>query len=208
MAVCVEIAVAKTTLTARGLDHSWKVVRELGRDGRTFAICDVQARAHDTRGTICDFLQRLEKAGYAERAGSADGRRGAERKLWRLLKSPSKRPAIRRSGEIISPYGAKTQQMWNFIRGPMARQSFSIADVVAYASTDEIAIQLPGARTFVCNLLAVGYLVKVGDKPTRWRLKPSMNSGPLPPVTMAARVIYDQNRHAIVGKVIAEEVPA
>lgn len=207
MTLSLAITIASVKQTARGLDHTWKVLRDLGRDGQSFAICDVQAHTHDSRGTICDFLQRLEKAGFAERTGSSAGRRGTSRKQWHLLKSPSKRPAIRRSGEIIR-YGAKTQQMWNFIRGPMARQGFSIADVVAYATTDEIAIQPPRARTFVCNLLAVGYLVKVDDKPTRWRLKPSMNSGPLPPVTMSARVVYDQNRHEIVGKVVAEEVPA
>jgi hypothetical protein len=189
----------------RGLDHSWAVIRELGRDGMTFSIAEVQAQSNDSRGTICDFLQRLEKAGFAERAGEEPGRKGSTRKLWRLLKAPAHRPMLSRKGEPVAPRpGAGRQQMWNVIRGPMARNGFSARELAAYASTREVAVSRGAAASYVSALAAAGYLVSLGRG--SWRLKPSMNSGPLPPATLKCRGIYDRNRQAIVGDLVAEEV--
>ncbi len=33
-----------------------------------------------------------------------------------------------------------------------------------------------------------------------------MNTGPLPPIILRAKGVFDQNRHEIVGPVVTEEV--
>jgi hypothetical protein len=45
----------------------------------------------------------------------------------------------------------------------------------------------------------------VNKKGRARRLKPSMNSGPRPPMILRAKLVFDQNRHRLVGDIMAEE---
>jgi hypothetical protein len=210
MSLVLKLSVSSAAILKRGQDHYWRVIREIGANGRTFSASDVLDLSNEPqRGTLNDFLRRLEKAGYIEAAGlqETNGPKATPAKLWRLLKSPARRPSLDREGRATRAR-ASQQQMWNFMRGPMARSGFTCRDLAAYASTDEVPVPLQTAKSFVKTLNGAGYLTAAdrGRNGSRWRLKPSMNTGPLPPMILRAKLVFDQNRHSVMGETLAEEV--
>ncbi|KQZ14337.1 hypothetical protein ASD44_09825 [Mesorhizobium sp. Root554] len=204
MGIILKLTVGSTTVVNRGLDHTWAVIRRLGKDGATFSACDVCRASNDSRGTISEFLRRLSLAGFVRPAGETVGPKGVNRKLWLLMQSPARRPIVTRTGGL-SDAGKSRQQAWNFMRGPMSRQGFTLADLTVYATTSEVAVTLAAARSFVRGLKQGGYLVDLGGRPKQWRLKPSMNTGPLPPAALESQVVFDRNRNMVFGDIVARE---
>lgn len=104
---------------------------------------------------------------------------------------------------------AARQQMWNVMRGPMGRDGFDLRDLMAWGATAAVSIAEAEARSFIRALLRGGYLFVVQPaqrkRPTRWRLRPKMNTGPKPPMCFRARMIFDQNLGQVVGETTAEE---
>ncbi|QDY99087.1 hypothetical protein FQ775_01145 [Nitratireductor mangrovi] len=194
----------------RGQDHFWKVIRTLGADGRTFSASAVSACSQEPHtGTITTFLRRLHLAGIVadtgERQKAANGR---QETLWQLAKSPEATPIVSRDGTQTRQRSAQ-QQMWNIMRGTAGRAGFTYRDLIALGSTDDLEIADNTAKSFIQQLSRAGYLQKLDaggpGRPARWRLRPAMNSGPLPPKLLRAKLVYDQNRERVTGDVIAEE---
>ncbi len=108
-----------------------------------------------------------------------------------------------------APPDAPRQQMWNVMRGPMGRDGFDLRDLMAWGSTAAVGVTEAEARRFIRALLRGGYLFVVQPgvhlRPTRWRLRPRMNTGPKPPQAFRARMIFDANLGQVVGAVAAEE---
>ena len=84
------------------------------------------------------------------------------------------------------------------MRGPLARDGFTFHDLALWGSTDESPVARNTAQAYVQRLADAGYLVQVHaggpQKPTVWRLKPAMNTGPRPPLVLRAQIVFDQNR--------------
>jgi len=88
--------------------------------------------------------------------------------------------------------------------------SFTAQDIVAWSSTDNTRISIETAKSYIAVLARAGYLIEmVKGTPGKlgiWRLAPHMNTGPLAPMILRTKMVFDQNRHEIVGPVETEEV--
>lgn len=195
----------------RGIDHVWSVILDLTRNGDTFTHHDVDQRCCDPADYgITDYLRRLTLAGILADAGSepARGRRRG-RRIYRLVQRHQEAPRLRRDGSRV-PVRAN-QLMWNTMRN-LLRDGFTSRELATFASTDEVSVPAPTAQSYIKHLAAAGYLTvlqeSVGPHRAKWRLKPSMASGPLAPKLLRTHVVYDPNTHALHGpaEVVAEEV--
>lgn len=210
MPVALKLIVTKAEPLMRGQDHFWRVIRALGAEGRLFTAAQVGAVSDEAhRSTITTYLRRLEMAGYLAGRGTRRSASGKHERQWELLRGPEATPTVSRDGTRQRQTTAQ-QQMWNVMRGPMARTGFTYADLVAYGSTDDLAIPAVTAKSYIALLFKAGYLLQLHPggpgKPALWRLRPAMNTGPQPPMALRAKLIFDQNRHRVVGDAIAEEV--
>lgn len=186
----------------RGREYLWSVVRSLPGE---FTTGDVLAQTNgERRGTVWRFVHMLEQAGYVKKVGGEDGAPRRQARHFRVIKRPTRLPPLDNSGRQ-GQFGEAKRLMWNVMRSPVGRVGFTITDLVLYGSTDEVAIHRTTAANFIRVLAKAGYLVEIGRK--TWRLKPSMNSGPLPPLVMTAEFVWDQNRKCPAGEAIAEERP-
>lgn len=186
----------------RGQDGFWQVIRQLDKAG-PWSVIDVDAESNTHKASVRDFVRRLVKAGIARVAGTAPGN-GTPMTLYRLLKNPADTPRLRRDGSMARPSGQ--QQMWRAMR---SLRQFDAAELAFAASTDDAAIDLVAARSYINRLSAAGYLAMVSPGKTTggmavWRLKPSMHTGPKAPQVMRTHFIFDPNRGEIVGASTAE----
>lgn len=191
----------------RGHDHYWDVIRKLGKDVGTFTVKDVVGATTAHHATVDDFMKRLQRAGIIAAAGTVGEGHWAQ-KQFRLVETPRETPSLRRDG-TPGDYGRARQNMWNIIRGPQGRDGIAGDELAMFAATDEIPVAVPSAKEFLQRLAKAGYLT-VAQKAahhrlTRYRLKPSMNSGPLAPKLLRARIVYDPNNRTVVGNAVAEE---
>lgn len=189
----------------RGHDHFWRVIRELSERG-AWGVRDIRVRCGGRveTSTIRDFVKRLVAGGYAEETCILD-----QQQLYRLLKSSLTTPKLRRDG-TVALQGRGQIQMWNMIRGPMGRDGFTTKDLALFASTEEVEIKPNTASSYVKHLNEAGYLACLREgkprQPAVYRLKPAMNTGPLPPLVLRSQIVFDQNREAALGPVEAHEV--
>lgn len=189
----------------RGKDHYWHVIRQL-EDG--WAVSDIRRLSNGARlSTIRNFIRSLVEGGYvAEVPLQADGI-----VRYRLIKLSREAPSLKPDG---SPrLGGRCQlQMWNLIRGPMGREGVSHADLALYASTEDVVVQTDTAARYLRRLAQAGYLLTLRagkpGAPAIYRLKPAMNTGPMPPIVLRALFVFDQNREEAVGPVDGCEVAA
>jgi hypothetical protein len=213
MALALRLTVSKAEPLRRGQEHFWRVARTLGADRRTFTAAQIAELSDEPHiGTIVSWLRRLEKAGIIAASGRQPSPSSSRRETaWSLLRSPETLPVISRDGSTTRPRTAR-QQMWNVMRGPAGRTGFTYGDLVTFGSTDDLSIGANTAKSFIQEMRQGGYLIQLDrggpGRPAIWRLRPAMNSGPLPPMTLTGRVIYDQNRGRLSGEVVAHEVPS
>lgn len=210
MPLALKLTVSKAEPVHRGQEHFWRVIRTLGVDGRPFTASNIAAVSSEPHaGTITTWLRRLSKAGVLSKNGRvANAATGRLEACWRLLQNPEQAPIVSRDGSAFRPRSAR-QQMWNVMRGPSGRTGFTWRDLVAYASTDDLVIRPNSAKSYIQELKQGGYFIQLDpggpNRPALWRLRPAMNSGPLPPMVMRAKLVFDQNRRRVAGEVVAEE---
>lgn len=194
---------ALTVHIPRGHAGYWQIIRELDRIG-PWSVATAAGQTNARREAITDYVSRLCKAGIAERVGAYQGP-VTSLPLYRLLRRPIDYPRLRRDGSESLPTGQ--EQMWRAIR---ALGTFSYLELAHAASTDDVQVAPAAAKTYVNRLGRAGYLVPVQPgKPrtaTIWRLKPSMNTGPLPPLIMRTKLIWDQNTQEVMATDPAREV--
>lgn len=184
----------------RGIEHFWSVIRELDEAGPwTVREIDLRSRVRD-QSTIADFVRRLEAAGMAAKTGEVRraSPHGRAAPLFRLIgHKPARAPRLRRDG-TPGLQGRGQQQMWTVMRGPLARDGFTFNDLALWGSTDDVVVAKETAKKYVRHLASAGYLLQLragaARRPAIWRLKPSMNTGPRPPLILTARIVFDQNR--------------
>lgn len=196
----------KSKPVLRGHDHFWSIIMDRHRAGHAFTRRDIDRASNADLGTIRDFLRRLEAAGIIERVGT-DTETGEISYRSQVVQSAA--PRVRRDGSVIESQPA-TRCMWNLMRGPNGRAGFTYLDLVRWASTDDTAITVNTARSYIKTLHSAGYLVAITAggprKPTIWRLDPRMNTGPQAPMILRTKLIFDPNKQVVVGPAEAEEV--
>lgn len=199
----------------KGHDHFWKVIREVGADGAEFTINDIVRETAAHKDSVGDFIRRLTRtvppvaaaAGYREvRNGTWKPSSSVRARTYRLLRAPNETPSLRRDG-TEGLYGRKRQHLWNILRGPQAREGIDAAELAMLAETAELPIAVTAAKEYLQKLEAAGYLivlqVAANNRLTRYRLRPG--NGPKAPKLLKAQLVYDPNRHEIVGPAFCEE---
>jgi hypothetical protein len=198
----------------RGIEHYWSVIRKLD-DAGSWSVHDVhQQTSARERATIANFVARLVAAGMAVDTGETRRVRekhGRPGPLYRLSgPKPARAPRLRRDGTPASQ-GRGQQQMWNVMRGSLGRDGFTFHDLALWGSTDTVVVATATAKKYVQHLADAGYLLALRKgttgKAALWRLKPAMNTGPRPPLILAAKIVYDPNRKAAAPFEAVEVAP-
>jgi len=204
MAFVLKLKAVKGKPAPRGVDHDWSVMMDHAVAGTCFSVDDIAERSNSAKSNIVGFIRRLEKAGFIEPVWAIPP-------AWRVKIRQRVTPKVRDDGTVLTG-ASKQQAMWNTMRSPVSRIGFTADDLVAWGSTDELQISKETARTYISLLAGAGYLIQLAPSGARklamWRLAPAMNTGPLPPMILRTKVVFDQNRHEVVGESIAEEVQA
>lgn len=207
MSIVLRLQFGKAERILRGQAHYWAVMRALQAERGRFTAADIDAASNAAGSDIRKFIRGLVDAGYVAAAG-ATGRMlpGANAEMaYRIVRNQAECPRLTKSGI----QGTGQRNMWNVLRGPLGRDGIDARDLAAFASTDAVPVPFETARTYLKMLAQAGYLACLAKGgPARlavWRLKPSMNTGPLPPMILRAKLVYDQNAGKVMGEATAEE---
>ncbi len=207
MSIVLKLQVGKAEPVMRGQAHFWKVMRTLQADHGEFTAPQVDLASNADIRDIHKFIRTLVAAGFVELAGEDDGptNGGTPLKSYRIVRDQAACPRLSKS----YVQGTGQRNMWNVLRGPLGRSGVTVVDLAAYASTEEIPVSRETAGSYAKLLVQAGYLVPVVKGGARklavWRLKPSMNTGPLPPMILRTKLVYDQNAGKVMGEPVAEE---
>lgn len=204
MSIVLKLTAKKGKPVLRGFDHFWSFMMDRALTDASFSTADIFNCSNASKSNINDFTQRMEKAGFIERVSFTEPPR------WKVRIKQRATPKVRRDGTILAG-ASKQQAMWNTMRSPVSRTGFTAQDLMVWGSTDELKIAKETARSYIAMLANAGYLIQLvpggPNKLALWRLNPAMNTGPLPPMILRTRVVFDQNRHEVVGESVAEEEP-
>jgi hypothetical protein len=203
MSIILKLKVQKGLPIRRGYDHFWSVIMELDQQGQPITVDGIDERSSTKRSAIVAFVRKLEKAGVLEPSETGTG--------YKSLLRQSSAPRIRRNGSLIESQPPR-RCMWNYMRGPLARNGFCTRDLVNWSQTDETRIAMDSAKAYVSNLFDAGYLILLAagkrGSPAYYRLDPKMIKGPEAPMVLRSQFVYDPNSQEIYGDATAEEVVA
>lgn len=194
----------------RGEDAYWRIIRTLDARG-PWTVREVEDETASTHRAVAAYVRKLVKAGFARLVEPPAGRKVRPQwraKRYRLAKSPQAAPRIRADGTVIGI--DRRQCMWNAIR---KLKGFTVRELAVFAALPDQPIREKCAQRYIELLAAAGYLTLIearkGSSHQRvWRLKPSMNTGPLSPSRYKACVIFDRNRQELMGDAALSEEAA
>ena len=165
-----------------------------GRTGE-FTIAEIAARASDaTLNTVACYVHACKRAGYVTAVGQRRLPNGYRAKTFAVNVTRPDAPFEKPAAE--PRLGAAQRQLWIAMRG---LGTFTGQELALAASTDEVVVSPAVARKYVAALRRAGYVQALpgqGRRHVRMRLKPSMNTGPNPPVLRGDGSVVDRNRPA------------
>lgn len=195
------VEVALKIKVPRGIDGYWSIILDLGRDGGTFSVPEINARSNTDKATISGYVNRLVRAGYLALDHLEPSSKGSAQRFYRILKLSAEAPRVRRDGTEAP----RDQQwrLWATIR--LMRHGFTAQQLAFTAGLDE-AVPIGTVRSYIQNLERVGYLGRVGSRqPGKMPTFRLVNdTGPKPPKILATRSVWDQNRCQLVGESVTE----
>lgn len=208
MSIVLKLTLAGSKRLLRGQAHYWRAMREQSAESGRFSVASIDMVSNADRGDIRKFIRGLAAAGFVEPAGEIPMVKGAPEKLYRIIRNQAECPRLTRNGSQQTGQ----RNMWNLLRGPMGRDGITARDLAAFASTEDVPVSIETAKAYLKTLARADYLaclVEGGPKKLAvWRLKPAMNTGPLPPMILRSKLVYDQNSDRVIGEVLAEEEPS
>ncbi|PZA12437.1 hypothetical protein DNX69_10695 [Rhodopseudomonas palustris] len=203
------IAAKLTVPVSTGQDAIWQIIRDLDKKG-PWSIADIDgAAARANVDTLVDYIHRLRTGGYIALAGRRPTKgSGTPTNLYRVTKPQSTAPRLRRDGSAAPP--SAQLFMWRAMR---SLRQFDFRELARVASTDELIISEVTAKSYLQRLADAGFLQMLkacaigrgNSSPAVWRLKPSMNSGPLAPQILRTHFVFDPNRKVVVGNAAPAE---
>lgn len=180
------------------IESAWRVVREL----RRFTLRDVMHRASVQEGELQTLLLGWAAAGIIEREDwgthtrREDGTFGSG--FYVLRRDTGIRPPrVDRHGHPVTR-GLVNENIWVAVQ---RLASFDHREVLAIASTDQVRTTAWNVRSTIhawyqAQLLELVTAARPGT-PARYRLAPGCG-GPLPPMILRSRTVYDQNRGQVL----------
>lgn len=207
MSIVLKLKVERPERILRGQKHYWAVMRAQQAEHGHFTVAAIDKASNTNPGDIRSFVARLVSAGIVEHIGTKPhALGGSATKIYRIVRDQNECPRVGKDGATIS---SAQRNIWNVLRGPMGRNGINARDLAAFAATEDAPVSLGTARQYLKILALAGYLTALTKgKPGTlavWRLKPAMNTGPLPPMILRSKMVYDQNANKMMGDVIAEE---
>lgn len=181
----------------------WEAIRARTEDWTRYQI----ARAADVEdNTVTTYLQALVKAGIVEPVSAERISNIAREITYRLVRDEGlDAPRLRRDGSRVTQ-GLAQEQMWRALR--MVSADTNARELAAHASTPAVPVVESAAEHYLAALNLAGYLActrqgKGLGRPgkgllARYRLLPSRNTGPRPPMVCKLHVIYDPNEDKVV----------
>lgn len=179
----------------RGPEHYWKAACDFGPEGftaRELLGCTNGVSRTTVRIWIAEMIERGALVVIERRDVKPRGQL-----VYAVARQTKKAP--------IDPevkHGRIQRQLWTAMRN---LTTFSIAELAAAASTDDVSISRHSAADYVRRLTLAGALTIV--RPTRannlnsglWRLKKSADTGPLAPRQITMSVMIDRNTGKALG---------
>jgi len=183
----------------------WKSACAFGRAGFTVAqlagcTCGV------ANSTVRQWVRDMASQGELKVVGSEPGIAGKDKHRYAVSRLRMKAPVVRRP-EFKGTLGRAQQQLWNTMR--MLKESWTLAELVLTASTEEILVSRNTANKYVAALARAGIVQvvkspaygqkgKLGAIAGRYRLTRKI-TGPKPPRILAAQFVFDPNSDKIIG---------
>jgi hypothetical protein len=196
----------------RGNEGFWQIICRLSETQSSFTVEDIDGESNVNPQLIRKYIRLLVAGGFVESCGSRGAKSGKSGDFkagaYRLLKKQRQAPRVRADGSLI-PRTTAMEQLWTAIR---SLKTFGLRDLIFSATTEDVKPSYALAKRYAHYLTTGGYLTVINPTHTgkqRWRLKPGMNTGPLPPRMKAIRAdaMWDPNLGAFVGEpAIAKEV--
>jgi predicted transcriptional regulator len=175
-------------------DAVWAAVRQVRSD---FSVIDidhaiVQAGVRGVADdTIQVYLKRLMRGGFVKLVDQQWVTGGASRNIYSLIKDAGQQAPRLRADGTESTQGAGNEAMWRSIK---MLKEFSYVEVL---STCGVQVSVSTIKTYLMHLQRAGYLVihQAGgpNKPARYKLLPSMNTGPRAPMVQRTHRVFDAN---------------
>lgn len=190
-----------------GYEGIWAAVRELQQFTLADLIMAVAKKNWSVNDeTVRDYLRRLQRGGYLTVIKAEAVKGNLRTHTYELVNDCGVHaPRLTRDGSP-STSGMGRINMWRSMR---ILKEFDARDIAASASNDLVAVKLSEASDYIKHLHAAGYLKRVqaanhAGGMARYRLLPSMHTGPKPPQVQRTKRIFDPN----LGRVVWREEEA
>lgn len=173
----------------------WVEIRRL----RVFKTADL-VTDRIRRETVARYLKCLTAAGILRTETGQPVTRGSfPPQVYTLIRDVGvDTPRVRKNGGVVTQ-GLAREQLWRAMR---ILREFNPVELHVAASTPTIPVHLTEARFFVGKLNRAGYLTRtrrgVPGRMARYRLLPTRNTGPKPPMVQANGDVYDPNLKRVV----------
>lgn len=182
-------------------DRLWAEIRRIKR----FGVADLVALGV-RRETVTHYLAGLMAAGILQKEKGQPAARGSFAPwVYVLVRDVgAETPRVRKDGSPVTQ-GLAREQLWRAIR---ILREFNAVELSVAASIPTVPVLLSEARFYLGKLCRAGYLHRirpgVPGRLARYRLLPSRNTGPKPPMLQASGDVYDPN----LNRVVWRRVPA
>ena len=188
--------------------RAWEAIRAL--KGREWTRGQIALVSKVNDGTVGSYLNALLKAGVVEIVRRELARGRATERFFMLVKDEGlDAPRVNKSGGRVTQ-GLAQEQMWRALR--MLKGDINWRELAAMASSTRAPVAPAAAADYLAMLNRAGYLVLVHEgKPgtqARYRLSPSRNTGPHPPMICRTKVVYDPNEDKVVWQPTVTEEDA
>lgn len=195
----------------------WEAIRRLDATGQPWTEEQIwEAMPRDVRlsvdlGAIRDYRRCLVAAEIVQLVTEARDRR-VHATYCLVADEGLEAPRVRKDGSRVTQ-GLAQEQMWRALR--MLTGDVNQRELAAHASTPSIPVAEAAAKDYLLVLNEAGYLIPtreaIGGRrgaQARYRLKPTRNTGPRPPMVCRTKVVYDPNEDKIVWQPAVTEEDA
>lgn len=194
-----QVAVIRAILPP-GPETLWPAIRALGSKGY-FTIHDVAEAVPCAPQAAEGYIARLHAAGMVAHAGETTSRA----RLWMLTAKKVLPPFLNGQGKPSNAHEL-TLRIWRALK--MAK-IVSVTTLRGMIDDQDFTAPSDTVRLYLNALARAGYLDIIpaeracGEQ--RYRLRPTMMTGPLPPRLLRATLVFDPNRQALAGSTVAAD---